>query len=267
MMCEKAKGIHSTGYGEEKVDVGWIYRLNNLFHIAVNGEYLKFASEVTPSDVLEDMRLTFASSTIQYDGLKIMEELDYYNEVLKSVDKRTHNRDRYSRWKIHDRDNQPKAGSFLHVPALKEPVTRPFRTSNVIEKIMYEAAKKKLPENLRVNNIKQEDGSYRLHAEFDDSKFAKQLKSEDLIEDTVGISLHNLDSVAETKESTMSTEGLGEMLLFREKATSGFYPASPHHPRFPQLTPTSQKLTRMQFEHQEARNKIQRKVKKVIRNM
>ena len=63
LIHEKAKGTRTTGYGEEKIDVGWIYKYNELFHIAIDGEYLKFASEITPFDVIEDMRLTFASST------------------------------------------------------------------------------------------------------------------------------------------------------------------------------------------------------------
>ena len=272
MIHEKAKGVRTTGYGEEKVNVGWIYKHDGLFHIAVDGEYLKFASEVTPSEVLRDMRLTFASSTIQYDRLKIMEEHDYYGEVLKSVDKRSHDRGEHSQWRIHDRDNQPVAGSFLYVPALKEAVgenRRRFHASDVIQNILYQTAKLKLPETIRVNSIKKADGSYKLHAEFDDGKFVKPLKMEDLIDDNAeapGLYPH-VDSIAGTKESTMSTEGLGEMLLFREKAISGFYPASPDHPRFPQLSSTSQKLIRMQFEHQEGRNKVNRKVKKIIRNM
>ena len=126
---------------------------------------------------------------------------------------------------------------------------------------------KKLPGNLHVSNIKQKDGTYRLHAEIDNDKFVKPLKLEDLIDEAAGINLHNVDSVAGTKESTMSTEGLGEFLLFREKSSSGFYPASPHHPRFSQLSSTSQKLTKMQFQHQEARNKVNRKVEKIIRNV
>ena len=270
MMHERAKDIRTTGYGEEKIDVGWIYKYNELFHITIDGEYLKFASEVTPLDVIKDMQLTFASSTIQYDWLKDMEELNYYDEVLKSVDKKKHNRGKNSQWRIFDRDNQPKPNSFLYVPALKEAVgenMRRYRTRDGIQNIVYETAKKKLPGNLHVSNIKQKDGTYRLHAEIDNDKFVKPLKLEDLIDEAAGINLHNVDSVAGTKESTMSTEGLGEFLLFREKSSSGFYPASPHHPRFSQLSSTSQKLTKMQFQHQEARNKVNRKVEKIIRNV
>ena len=271
LIHEKAKGIRTTGYGEEKIDVGWIYKYNELFHIAIDGEYLKFASEITPFDVIEDMRLTFASSTYQYDWLKSTEELDYYSNVLKSVDKKSHERGKSTNWRIFDKNKEPKPGSFMYVPSQKEAVgenTRRYRTADLIQNILYEAAKQKLPENVRVGKIKQEDGSYRLHAEFNDSKFVTPLKLEDLVDDSAGVNnVHNVDSIAGTKESTMSTEGLGEMLLFREKTSSGFYPASPHHPRFPQLSPTSQKLTKLQFEHQEARNKVNRKVKKIMRNM
>ena len=200
-----------------------------------------------------------------------MEELDYYSDVLKSVDKKSHTRGESSNWRIFDKKKEPKPGSFMYVPSQKEAIgenARRYRTADLIQNILYEAAKKKLPENIRVGNIKQEDGSYRLHAEFNDSnKVATPLKLEDLVDDTAGINVHNVDSIAGTKESTMSTEGLGEMLLFREKSSSGFYPPSPNHPRFPQLSPTSQKLTKLQFEHREARNKVNRKVKKIMRNM